>query len=127
MGPSGGAGIGIAPVEHGTVVLVPFPFTDLSGAKQRPAVVVSPRGFHPDDVVVCAITSQVPSRLSQWDVSLLVSDLVGARLPKPSIVRVGKLFTIHQGLVRGRYGRVRAAKLMEIPARLRALFGAPAP
>ena len=108
-------------------MLVPFPFTDLRGAKQRPAVVVSPRGFHPEGVVLCALTSQVPSRLSPWEVSLLVSDVEGARLPKPSIVRVGKLFTIHQGLVRGWYGRVRAAKLAEILARLRALFGARAP
>jgi mRNA-degrading endonuclease toxin of MazEF toxin-antitoxin module len=49
-------------------VLVPFPFTDLSGQKQRPAVVVSPSRFHPDDLVVCAITSQVPPHLFPWGV-----------------------------------------------------------
>lgn len=47
----------------GTVVLVPFPFTDLSGTKRRPALVVSPHGFHPEDVVLCAVTSQVPESL----------------------------------------------------------------
>jgi mRNA interferase MazF len=103
-------------------VLVPFPFTDLSGQKQRPAVVVSPSRFHPDDLVVCAITSQVPPHLSPWEVSLMGSDLEGARLPKPSVVRVGKLFTIHRGLLRGQYGRLRAAKLDEVLGRLRTLF-----
>ena len=108
------------------MLLVPFPFTDLTGQKQRPALVVSPFGFHPDDVVVCAITSQVPARLSRWDVALEARDLEGQRLPKPSVIRVGKLFTIHRALVRGRYGRVRAAKLEEVLDRLRMLFGAPA-
>ena len=41
----------------GAVVLVPFPFTDLSGAKRRPGLVVSPVGFHPQDLILCAITS----------------------------------------------------------------------
>jgi mRNA interferase MazF len=42
------------------VVLVPFPFTDLSGRKRRPALVVSPEGFSEEDLVLCAITSRVP-------------------------------------------------------------------
>ena len=127
MGAGTGRAAGIATVERGAVLLVPFPFADLTGQKQRPALVVSPRGFHPEDVVVCAITSQVPAQLSQWEVALEARDLEGQQLPKPSMIRVGKLFTIHQGLVRGRYGRVRAAKLDEVLNRLRMLFGAPPP
>lgn len=122
MGP-GGSRVSVgAPIARGTVVLVPFPFTDLSGAKQRPALVVSPPGFHAVDLILCAITSQVPPQLSRWEVALGSSDVQGQRLPKPSIVRVGKLFAMHRTLIRGRYGQVTEAKLREVLARLLELF-----
>jgi mRNA interferase MazF len=108
------------------VILVPFPFTDLSGGKQRPALVVSPAGFHDADVVLCAISSRVPQRLSPWELPLDASDVVERRLPKPSVIQVGKLFTIHRGLIRARFGRVRGAKLAEVLGRLQALFKEPA-
>jgi mRNA interferase MazF len=78
----------------GTVVLVPFPFTDLSGRKRRPALVVSPETFHDEDLILCAVTSQVPQTLSEWEASLGAEDMVEEKLPKQSIVKVGKLFTM---------------------------------
>ena len=42
--------------SRGTVVLLPFPFSDLSGAKLRPAVIVSPP-YPSDDLLVAAVTS----------------------------------------------------------------------
>ncbi len=47
--------------EFGDVVLVPFPFTDQSTTKKRPAVVVSSRPYNAErpDVIIMAITSQV--------------------------------------------------------------------
>ena len=102
---------------------MPFPFTDLRGAKRRPGLVVSPAASHPEDVILCAITSQVPATLSAWEVALEAADLVGPRLPRPSVIRVGKLFTIHHRLVVGRFGHLTAPKLAEVLARLRQLFG----
>lgn len=49
----------------GSVVLVPFPFTDLSDRKRRPALVISPDGFDDEDVVLCAITSRLPERFCE--------------------------------------------------------------
>jgi mRNA interferase MazF len=119
MGPSQA---GLASIEQGAIVLVPFPFTDLTGHKQRPALVVSPNGIHPDDVILCAITSQLPDNPSRWEVPLDANDLLERRLPKPSIIQIAKLFTCHRSLIRGRFGTREASKHSEALARLRALF-----
>jgi mRNA interferase MazF len=50
-------------MARGDIILVPFPFTDLIGQKRRPALVVSPGGFDPEDLILCAITSRVPGQL----------------------------------------------------------------
>src|SRR5829696_4706117 len=96
---------------RGTVVLVPFPFTDLSGRKRRPALVVSPKSFHEEDLILCAITSHVPERLSVWEVSLAAVDMVEEELPKSSIIKVSKLFTMHKKVVAARYGTIEEQKL----------------
>ena len=105
------------------MVLVPFPFTDLSGRKRRPALVVSPEDFHDEDLVLCAITSQVPHKPSEWEASLEAGDMVEEELPKRSVVKVGKLFTMHKNLIARRFGAVKEQKLQEVLGRLRALFG----
>ena len=75
--------------RRGDIVLVPFPFTDLSSTKKRPALVVSPDKFneHAQDVVLVAITSQ-PS--DSHVVSLDEHDYVDGKLPRTSFVKVSK-------------------------------------
>jgi mRNA-degrading endonuclease toxin of MazEF toxin-antitoxin module len=109
-----------------SVVLVPFPFTDLSGRKRRPALVISPEGFDDEDLVLCAITSQLPESFSEWEASLGAEDMVEEMLPKRSVVKVGKLFTIHRSLIARRFGAVKHYKLEEILSKLRTFFARPA-
>jgi mRNA interferase MazF len=56
--------------SQGDVVLVPFPFTDLTAIKQRPALVLSPDRLNQKrpDLVVAAITSQVPAVLGEDEI-----------------------------------------------------------
>jgi mRNA-degrading endonuclease toxin of MazEF toxin-antitoxin module len=108
--------------RRGTVVLVPFPFTDLTGRKRRPALVVSPEGFDGEDLILCAITSQVPETLPEWETSLEAGDMVEERLPKRSVVKVGKLFTMHRNLIAGRFGMIKEQKLLEVLGKLQMLF-----
>lgn len=110
--------------KPGDVVLLPFPFTDLSTTKQRPAVVISSEGFnsrHPD-VVVLAITSQIPTALSQEEHRLSSEDQRLAGLPKPSIVKCSKLLTIDQRLIRKTLGRLPAPTLAQLKQRLLAIL-----
>lgn len=69
--------------------MVPFPFTDLSGRKRRPALVISPEGFDGEDLILCAITSRLPRTPSDWEVPLEAGDMADEELPKKSIVKAG--------------------------------------
>jgi mRNA interferase MazF len=72
--------------RRGDVVLVPFPFTDLSSAKQQPALVVSADAFNltREDVLVAAITSQVPAQRAADEFMIPPDELAACGLPKPT-------------------------------------------
>jgi mRNA interferase MazF len=110
--------------RQGDLVLVPFPFTDLSALKRRPAVVISPDRLHRhfDDVILAALTSQVPHALTEFDIFLGSHDLALGHLPRPSVVKLNKVFTSHRGLIVKRVGRLQKESLSKILARLRELF-----
>lgn len=94
----------------GDVVLVPFPFTDQSGAKKRPAVIVSSSGYNASrrDIVIMAITSQLRTPLGFGEA--LVSAWQAAGLIKPSMLKP-VFTTIEQGLVLHNLGVLSAADL----------------
>lgn len=79
----------------GQVVLVPFPFSDLSRSKMRPAVVLAESGR--DDWILCQITSN-PYGDSQ-SITLSAQDFSEGGLRVTSFARPGKLFTANQSLV----------------------------
>ena len=78
--------------KQGEVVLIPFPFTDLSTVKQRPALIVSSNWFNQQrsDSIVMAITSQVPARISADNYPLSSVDQKMSGLPKRSIIKLGE-------------------------------------
>ncbi len=110
--------------RQGDVILLPFPFTDLAAVKRRPALVVSSDRFHKhfEDVILVAMTSQVPPALTEFEMLLRSRDMALGHLPKPSVVKLGKIFTAHRSLIVKRVGRVQKGSLMKILARLRQLF-----
>jgi mRNA interferase MazF len=110
--------------KRGEVVLVPFPFTDLSSVKQRPALVVSADKFNAtrSDVVVIAITSQVPLKLAEDELAVPATELAAWGLPKPSILKLTKLFSIHQGLIRKSLGRASDSSLGAVLRQLQKQF-----
>ena len=94
--------------SFGDVVLVPFPFTDQSGTKKRPAVVVSSHGYNASrrDIVIMAITSQVRTPLGFGEA--MVGDWQGVGLVKASVLKP-VFTTIKQGLVVRTMGKLSAA------------------
>jgi len=110
--------------KRGDVVLVPFPFTDLTGTQQRPALVVSNDAFNStrDDVLVAAITSQVPISLKLDEFLIPKAVLAACGLPKSSIVRLLKLVSLHQHLVVRCIGQMPEPVLGQILEQLQKLF-----
>jgi len=110
--------------EQSDVVLVPFPFTDLTTAKQRPALVLSADWFNTsrEDCIVAAITSQIPFELQPDEYRLSESDLVAGGLPKPSLVRLGKLFTMSKNLLRKRLGTLPEANMVAVLEQMELVF-----
>ena len=90
--------------EFGDIVLVPFPFTDQSTTKQRPAVVVSASTYNAErpDLIVMAVTSQVRAE-NRFDIPL--QHWQSARLIKPSVVKP-VIATIERRLVIKKLGRL---------------------
>jgi mRNA interferase MazF len=78
--------------EPGQVILIPFPFTDLTTVKKRPALVISSRTFNQthDDLIVVAITSQKPFVIQSDEYLLPNVEQQTAGLPKPSNIHYHK-------------------------------------
>ncbi|MBF0609749.1 MAG: type II toxin-antitoxin system PemK/MazF family toxin [Magnetococcales bacterium] len=78
----------------GQVVLLPFPFSDLSRSKYRPAVILANVGR--GDWVLCQITSNPYADARA--VELTLDDFTNGGLQRVSYARPGKLFTAHEAL-----------------------------
>jgi len=84
----------------GSIVLTRFPFTDLSGAKRRPALVVSRDNERRSDLIVCFITSTL--RVGRDIASLAATPRTGLKVP--SVVRFDKLATLDRAVIAGKIG-----------------------
>jgi mRNA interferase MazF len=102
----------------GSVVLVPFPFSDLSASKLRPALVLASSGR--GDWVCVQITSNPYSDTSAIEVSDV--DFQFGSLRKLSYIRPGKLFTANQSLFRRIAGKINESKLDEVRTTIIRLF-----
>lgn len=102
--------------RQGQVVLVPFPFADLSSTKQRPAVVVSASWYNHSrpDYVLAAITSSVPVELEPDMVSIQGAEVQAAGLRMTSVVKAGKVFTIEQDRIVKPMGQLSRASLSQV-------------
>lgn len=87
-------------MKKGDIVLVPFPFTDLTGNKNRPAVILIESE---NDVTVCFVSTRLKWQ-SEFDIVIQPTELNG--LKKPSIIRLSKLATIDKELIIGRLGEL---------------------
>ena len=98
----------------GAVVVLPFPFSDLSATKRRPVLVVA--DLPGDDMIVCAISSQ--ARTDPYAVPITVGDFVIGGLRHNSNVRTNILFTANSNIALYQTGTLHSDKVNEVVARI---------
>ena len=91
--------------DFGDIVIVPFPFTDQSASKKRPAVVISSQAYHRErpDLILMAVTAHFKPAVGTGDVA--IRDWRAAGLIKPSVIKP-VITTVEQRLVLNRLGRL---------------------
>ena len=105
----------MARLVAGDVVVLPFPFTDLTSSKVRPALVLA--ASTRDDILLCQITSKAGGHPEA--VETKTDDFVGSdRLPRDSYALPHRLVTANESCVRRTAGRLQDAKLREIRERV---------
>jgi mRNA interferase MazF len=92
-------------MKKGKIVLIPFPFTDLSSSKRRPALILLERK---EDVVVAFISSRIPPILE--DQIILINknhkEFLNTGLKDDSVIYLDKITTIAKDLITGEIGEI---------------------
>ena len=94
----------------GDVVVVPFPFSDLTQTKRRPALVVAE--LQGDDLILCQITSRLIT--DQYAILIDNSDFSSGSLRQSSNLRPNRLFTADQQIILYKVGNLKSEKVNEI-------------
>jgi len=103
-------------MKKGDIILVPFPFTDLSGNKLRPALVLVEEE---DDVIAAFISTILKQRLNS---DFLIKKNDKNSLKKDSLLKLNKLATLSHDLIKGKIGEISNEELKEIDKKLLELF-----
>ena len=95
---------------RGDIVIIPFPFTDLSGSKKRPAFVVA--DLNGDDIIICQITSK--SKSDSLAIPLGKHDFISGGLPVDSFIRPNKIFTADKNIILSVAGHLSEEKTHDV-------------
>jgi len=108
-------------MKRGTIVLTLFPFTDLTSAKRRPAVVISKESRDKADVIVAFISSVIPEKIAETDFLFdsKRKDYQASGLKKSSLFKLDKLATLNKSIFIGELGIIDSDTLTNIDRRLK--------
>ncbi len=98
----------------GDVVVLPFPFSDLSASKKRPAFVVSQ--LTGDDVILCMITTS--AKADGYSIPVTKADFVAGGIAPDSHIRPNRLFTADTRIVNRSAGKLATHKVNQVIAKI---------
>jgi mRNA interferase MazF len=104
----------LAKFVRGDIVVVPFPFSDLSQSKRRPALVVA--SLEGNDAILCQITSKTIK--DTYSVSIDDLDFASGSLKQPGNIRPNRLFTADSHIILYRVGSLKQDKLTQVVNKL---------
>lgn len=88
----------------GSIILIPFPFSELTNVKVRPAIVISSTKDKYEDLILCAISSVIPIKLGIFEMALLPDSKNQLRVP--SIIKVDRIATLKKENVIATLGKI---------------------
>jgi mRNA interferase MazF len=92
--------------NQGDILIVPFPFSDLTSIRQRPVLVLSKKEYNEkcEDIITCGITSNLKDNIY----SVLIEDfnLSEGKIPIKSRIKADKLFTLNKSIVIKKLARI---------------------
>ena len=94
----------------GDVIVVPFPFSDLTHSKRRPALVITT--LQGNDVILCQITSKEVK--DSYAIKLKESDFLNGALHAESNIRPNRLFTADKAIILYKIGHLNNVKMQEV-------------
>jgi len=102
----------------GDIVVLPFPFSDLSYSKKRPALVLT--NLNGDDVILCQITSNL--RADKYSITLSNHDFKNGSLPHLSSIKPHRIFTADTSIILYKKGTLKHSKYFLVQEKLRQIF-----
>ena len=98
--------------DQGEILLIPVPFSNLSSVKKRPVLVLSNNAHNSSsrDIIVIAITSN----LAQEGIEISNNSLIDGFLPKKSIIKVDKVYTLETGIAIKKIGKIKGNVLSNV-------------
>src|SRR5450759_496928 len=106
-------------MPKGTIVLIPFPFTDLSGQKVRPALILY-SSEHGEDCIVAFISSIKEKKIRHFEVLLPASVTNGLKID--SVIKVDKIATLQKMTVLCQLGTLEPQFAKLVNSKLKTLF-----
>jgi mRNA interferase MazF len=112
-------------MNRGDIVLITFPFSDLSSTKVRPVLVLSPEDPNQQDFIVALITSNIIRPLLNTDYLLLISDsdFTGTGLKIDSVFRMSKVHNLNKSLAKKLLGKISNELMQKLEQKLLTALG----
>ena len=115
-----------AELHQWEIVILEFPFSDLTNTKSRPVLILSNDHYNriSNSIVVAQITSNLDSGFSDYNIEFSEEDVIlypGAFIHK-SLIKPYAVFTAHKKLVKKIVGRLKEEKVEEVKDALRRVF-----
>jgi len=108
----------MASFVKGEIVVIPFPFSDLSNRKKRPAMVLS--NLTGDDIILCQITG---TRSDEYSISINNMDFEqGSLVHNNNFIRANRIFTADKNIILYKVGKLKINKIDETINKLIELF-----
>ena len=105
--------------SKGEIVVLPFPFSDLTSTKKRPALILAT--LIGDDIICCQITSE--ARYDKYSIVLNNDDLKEGNLHQTSMIRPNRLFTADKSIILTKIASLKDKKVNEVQEQLQLIFG----